>query len=338
MASQPAPEPIKVSPPPVIARAVPPEQASLAALLQYEAEVRRQPTEAELVYHVANESRRIVAYDQMFVLRHARIGDGYLSYSIFIPRYRFSYTPTGTSTPSPPSCSIPITVTHWLPFAAITHFFSKHQPSLSPPACPSPSLKSHSYTNYLRIPFPGQVPLQPPQATTPPLPPPQASCKVFHTFLATLPSSEQFFLGCHSLPPNLQHFITDIHSNNFSMASDGSVRAPNGSFAWVIYGIASKTHWSGHNTIAKGHSDLSSFRTEACGYLGALYALRAILTAFPLPRNSPPIYSTIHIDNSGVVHRSRDTPFSIQQCLLPDKICQKMQENYEVLFGVATKE
>ena len=77
MASQPAPEPIKVSPPPVIARAVPPEQASLAALLQYEAEVRRQPTEAELVYHVANESRRIVAYDQMFVLRHARIGDGY---------------------------------------------------------------------------------------------------------------------------------------------------------------------------------------------------------------------------------------------------------------------
>lgn len=77
MASQPAPEPIKVSPPPVIARAVPPEQASLAALLQYEAEVRRQPTEAELVYHVANESRRIFAYDQMFVLRHARMGDGY---------------------------------------------------------------------------------------------------------------------------------------------------------------------------------------------------------------------------------------------------------------------
>ena len=102
------------------------------------------------------------------------------------------------------------------------------------------------------------------------------------------------------------------------MASDGSVRAPNGSFAWVIYGIASKTHWSGHNTIAKGDSDLSSFRTEACSYLGALYALWAILTAFPLPRNSPPIYTTIHIDNSGVVHRSSNTPFSIQQCLLPD--------------------
>ena len=154
-----------------------------------------------------------------------------LSYSIFIPRYRFSYTPTGTSTPSPPSYSIPITVTHWLPFAATTHFFSKHQASISPPACPSPSSMNHSYTNYLRNPFPGQLPLQPPQATSPPLPPPQTSCKFFHTFLATLPSSEQFFLGCHSLPPNLQHFITDIHSNNFSMASDGSVRAPNGSFA-----------------------------------------------------------------------------------------------------------
>ena len=76
MASQPA-EPIELNIPQQIPRAVPPEQASLAALLQFEAEVRRQPTEAELVYHVANESRRIVAYDQMFVLRHARIGDGY---------------------------------------------------------------------------------------------------------------------------------------------------------------------------------------------------------------------------------------------------------------------
>jgi hypothetical protein len=77
MASQPAPEPIELDIPQQIPRVVPPEQASLAALLQFEAEVRRQPTEAELVYHVANESRRIVAYDQMFVLRHARIGDGY---------------------------------------------------------------------------------------------------------------------------------------------------------------------------------------------------------------------------------------------------------------------
>ena len=66
------------------------------------------------------------------------------------------------------------------------------------------------------------------------------------------------------------------------------------------------------------HSDLSSFCTEACCYLGALYALQAILKAFLLPINSPPIYTNIHIDNLGVINRSSNTPFSIQQCLLPD--------------------
>lgn len=67
------PEPL----PPHIHRAVPPDQGSLAALLQFEAEVRRWGTVDELVYHLANETRRIVGYDQMFVLRHARIGDGF---------------------------------------------------------------------------------------------------------------------------------------------------------------------------------------------------------------------------------------------------------------------
>lgn len=60
-----------------IPRAVPSDQASLAALLQYEGEVRRQASVNELIYHVANETRRIVAYDQMFVLRQARIGEGF---------------------------------------------------------------------------------------------------------------------------------------------------------------------------------------------------------------------------------------------------------------------
>lgn len=54
-----------------------PDSARLAALLQFEAEVRRWPSVPELVYHVANESRRILDYDQMFVLRRSRIGDGY---------------------------------------------------------------------------------------------------------------------------------------------------------------------------------------------------------------------------------------------------------------------
>ena len=101
------------------------------------------------------------------------------------------------------------------------------------------------------------------------------------------------------------------------MASDGSVGAPNGSFAWVIYGIKSETHWSGHNTIAKGHLDLSSFPTEACGYVGALYALCALLQAFLPPANFL-VYTTIHIDNLRVVQIFSDTPFSIQQCLLSD--------------------
>lgn len=62
---------------PHIHRAIPPDQGSLAALLHFEAELRRWPTVAELIYHVANETRRIIAYDQMFVLRHARIGEGF---------------------------------------------------------------------------------------------------------------------------------------------------------------------------------------------------------------------------------------------------------------------
>ncbi len=53
------------------------DQARLADLLQYEADVRRRASVNELIYHVANESRRIVAYDQMFVLRRPRVGDGF---------------------------------------------------------------------------------------------------------------------------------------------------------------------------------------------------------------------------------------------------------------------
>jgi Barrel-sandwich domain of CusB or HlyD membrane-fusion len=63
--------------PVMIPRATPPEQASLAALLQYEGEIRRQASVNELVYFIANETRRIVAYDQMFVLRQPRMGAGF---------------------------------------------------------------------------------------------------------------------------------------------------------------------------------------------------------------------------------------------------------------------
>lgn len=66
-----APQPIPAQ------RQTTPDLASLAALLQFEAEVRRWPSVPELLYHVANETRRILDYDQMFVLRGSRIGSGY---------------------------------------------------------------------------------------------------------------------------------------------------------------------------------------------------------------------------------------------------------------------
>lgn len=53
------------------------DSSVLAALLQFEGEVRRQQSITELQFHTANEARRIVDYEQMFVLRRARLGDGY---------------------------------------------------------------------------------------------------------------------------------------------------------------------------------------------------------------------------------------------------------------------
>jgi HlyD family secretion protein len=73
------PEPIvsNAGEPVTLARPVPPDQASLAALLHYESEVRRRATVNELLYHVANESRRIVAYDQLFILKPPLVGNGF---------------------------------------------------------------------------------------------------------------------------------------------------------------------------------------------------------------------------------------------------------------------
>ena len=102
------------------------------------------------------------------------------------------------------------------------------------------------------------------------------------------------------------------------MVSDSSVQAPNGSFVCIIYRTNSKTHWSSHNTIAKGHPDLSSICTEVCDYLGVFYALCDSGKAFLLLGHSPPMYTNIYKDTLGVVHRSSDIPISIQQCLLPD--------------------
>ena len=116
------------------------------------------------------------------------------------------------------------------------------------------------------------------------------------------------------------------------MASDGSVRAPNGSFSWVIYGTYYKAYLKGYNTLTGGNSDLSTFRAEACGYLGALYALNTVHTCFPPCSNAAHITSELHIDNLGVVKRSHNTPFSIQQCLQPD--WDIMHKAYTVRHGL----
>jgi hypothetical protein len=82
-ASLPDPEPIPVSVLPIAAKpaasgpAPSGDAAMLAALLQYEGDLRRQSGVPELLYHVANETRRIVAYDQMFIARQAQINDGF---------------------------------------------------------------------------------------------------------------------------------------------------------------------------------------------------------------------------------------------------------------------
>lgn len=69
------PVPLKVHS--AAAGAAPTPREGLADLLQYEAGLRRQPELAALLYFIANESSRIVEYDQMFVLRRTRVGSGF---------------------------------------------------------------------------------------------------------------------------------------------------------------------------------------------------------------------------------------------------------------------
>jgi multidrug resistance efflux pump len=54
-----------------------PDQVGLATLLHFEGELRRRASVNELLYHFANETRQIVGYDQMFILRQSRIGEGF---------------------------------------------------------------------------------------------------------------------------------------------------------------------------------------------------------------------------------------------------------------------
>jgi head-tail adaptor len=71
-------EPVAASVLPVVPQPVAGgDTAMLAALLQYEGDIRRQSGVAELLYYVANETRRIVPYEQMFIARRAQLNDGF---------------------------------------------------------------------------------------------------------------------------------------------------------------------------------------------------------------------------------------------------------------------
>ena len=170
------------------------------------------------------------------------------TYSIYIPRYRLSNTSSGTSTPLLSTSSVPITVIFWIPFAVSTPFHSKQVHYIDSPAPSQHSQTSPTHTQGLNIQYPNHVVLtttptqftaeqlstaisslpenisatfphpaspQPPQVTTQPTP----LCKMsqaWHAFIATLPPSEQYFLGCYTFSPGIQHFAYNMHSNKFS--------------------------------------------------------------------------------------------------------------------------
>ncbi len=109
-----------------------------------------------------------------------------------------------------------------------------------------------------------------------------------------------------AFPPDLPAFVSDLHTSQCVVASDGSLRDLTGSFAWIIHGTRSRLHLTGSNITAPTTNDLSTLRTETCGHLGALYALQAILTFYPsLPKYR--LQATTHIDNKSVAARIGQT-------------------------------
>ena len=78
-------------------------------------------------------------------------GDFYIIYS---PRNRFSYYPTPTNSSTLPTESVPITVTQWLPFAAITQYAKRSSPKEVPKA-------PHPNTPHGTSPIPTQVNTKP---------------------------------------------------------------------------------------------------------------------------------------------------------------------------------
>ena len=95
--------------------------------------------------------------------------------------------------------------------------------------------------------------------------------------------------------------------------------APNSLATWLIHGRSSGTQLSGYNTTTFTATPLSSLRTECCGYLGAVLALRALLTHHDLLDPLTPFTARAHIDNQALVKRlSHHHQHSIRHSLHPD--------------------
>ena len=208
--------------------------------------------------------------------------------SLFSPYRRNSrlrFTPTPKQIISTlPSSAIPLLVSSWLPFPQILSHHISIIPSLLP--------ESH-------------------------LPP------TFSTYLSSLSSYDNYCIGQVTFPPDILPLLQDIKTNNFEVATDGSVRSPHGSFSWLIHGRSSGTQLSGYNTTTFTATPLSSLRTECCGYLGAVLALRALLTHHDLLDPLTPFTARAHIDNQALVKRlSHHHQHSIRHSLHPDSACK----------------
>ena len=133
------------------------------------------------------------------------------------------------------------------------------------------------------------------------------SCKVFHSFLATLLLSEKFLLGCS--PPPLQIY------NGVKWFSQISY--------WLLCLDHHLWHWLRNPQVWAQHHCQGTlwsllFLHWSLGLFRGPVNTLGILQTHLLPRNSPTIHTTIHIDTLGVaihidtlgvVSRSRDTPF-----------------------------
>ena len=75
--------------------------------------------------------------DSSTLLLYSRHPGSPSTYSIYVPRHRFSHTLSGTSIPLLPTNSVPITASSWTPFAVSTLY---HHKQASPTGTPAPSI------------------------------------------------------------------------------------------------------------------------------------------------------------------------------------------------------